>query len=33
MKSIMRAEHVSRCFKTQGGDFWALKDVSLEIPQ
>lgn len=29
----MRAEHVSRCFKTQGGDFWALKDVSLEIPQ
>lgn len=33
MKSIMRAEHVSRCFKTQGGDFWALKDISLEIPQ
>ncbi|MGE9889232.1 ABC transporter ATP-binding protein [Mediterraneibacter faecis] len=33
MKSMMRAEHVSRCFKTQGGDFWALKDVSLEIPQ
>lgn len=30
---MMRAEHVSRCFKTQGGDFWALKDVSLEIPQ
>ncbi len=33
MKSMMRAEHVSRCFKTQSGDFWALKDVSLEIPQ
>ena len=33
MKSMMRAVHVSRCFKTQGGDFWALKDVSLEIPQ
>ena len=33
MKSMMRAENVSRCFKTQGGDFWALKDVSLEIPQ
>lgn len=33
MDSILRAEHVSRCFKTKGGDFWALKDVSLEIPQ
>lgn len=33
MDSILRAEHVSRCFKTKGGDFWALKNVSLEIPQ
>lgn len=33
MDDIMRAENISRCFKTQSGEFWALKNVSMEIPR
>ncbi len=33
MDYIMRTEQVGRAFKTQGDDFWALKEISVEIPK
>ena len=32
MSYIIRTEGVSRCFKTQGGDFWALKNIDVAVP-
>lgn len=32
-ENIIVAESIDRCFKTQSGDFWALKNISLEIPK
>ena len=32
MDYIIRTEGVKRCFKTQGGDFWALRDIDIEVP-
>ena len=32
MDYIIRTEGVTRCFKTQGGDFWALRDIDIEVP-
>ena len=31
-KDIIKTVGVSRCFKTQGGDFWALKDIDVAVP-
>lgn len=33
MQYMIRTEGVKRCFKTSGGDFWALKGIDVEIPQ
>ncbi|MCI5650318.1 MAG: ATP-binding cassette domain-containing protein [Fusicatenibacter sp.] len=33
MDSIMTAVNVSRCFQTKSGDFWALKNINIEIPR
>lgn len=33
MENIMKTEGVGRAFKTQGDDFWALKDITVEIPK
>jgi len=30
---FLSAKNVKRCFSTSGGDFWALKGVSAEIPR
>ena len=32
MENIIRTEGVKRCFKTQGGEFWALKGIDVEVP-
>ena len=32
MGDIIRTEGVKRCFRTQGGDFWALKGIDVEVP-
>ena len=32
MDCIIRTEDVGRCFRTQGGDFWALKNIDVEVP-
>ena len=33
MEYMIKTEGVSRCFKTSGGDFWALKDINIEVPR
>ena len=33
MQYMIRTEGVKRCFKTSGGDFWALKGIDVEIPK
>ena len=33
MQDIIQIKNVSRCFKTSGGELWALKDVNIEIPR
>ena len=33
MENIIRTEGVKRCFRTQGGDFWALKGIDVEVPK
>ncbi len=33
MEYMIKTEGVSRCFKTSGGDFWALKDINIEVPK
>ena len=33
MENIIQTEKVGRAFKTQGDDFWALKEISIEIPK
>ncbi len=33
MENIMKTEGVGRAFKTQGDDFWALREISVEIPK
>ena len=30
---IIRTKGVGRCFRTQGGDFWALKDITIQVPR
>ncbi len=32
MRYMIRTEGVKRCFKTGGGDFWALKGIDVEVP-
>lgn len=32
MENIIRTEGVKRCFKTQSGEFWALKGIDVEVP-
>lgn len=32
MEYIIRTEGVKRCFKTQSGEFWALKGIDVEVP-
>jgi len=33
MQYMIRTEGVKRCFKTSGGDFWALKGIDMEAPK
>ena len=33
MGNIITTEGVKRCFRTQGGDFWALKGIDVEVPE
>ena len=33
MRYLIRTEGVKRCFKTSGGDFWALKGIDMEAPK
>ncbi len=33
MEYMIKTESVSRCFKTNGGDFWALKGIDIEVPR
>ncbi len=33
MQYMIKTEGVKRCFKTSGGDFWALKGIDVEIPK
>ena len=30
---IIRTAGVGRCYHTQGGDFWALKDIDIQVPR
>ena len=32
-ETFMTIDHVKRCFSTSGGDFWALKGVTAQIPR
>jgi len=32
-ENIITVQNVARCFPTQGEDFWALKDISIEVPK
>ncbi|MBR3503166.1 MAG: ABC transporter ATP-binding protein [Clostridia bacterium] len=32
MEYIIKTDGVTRCFKTQGGDFWALKGIDVKVP-
>ena len=33
MKPAIEISHVSRRFSVAGGEFWALKDVTVTIPE
>ena len=33
MENIIVAEGVKRCFRTHGGDFWALNGIDAQVPQ
>lgn len=33
MKYMIKTESVSRCFKTSGGEFWALKGIDIAVPE
>ena len=33
MNYMIKTESVSRCFKTSGGDFWALKGIDIAVPK
>ena len=33
MEYMIKTEGVSRCFKTSGGDFWALKGIDIDVPE
>ena len=33
MQNIIETKNVTRCFKTSGGEFWALKGVDIQIPE
>ena len=33
MEYMIRTEGVGRCFKTGDGDFWALKNINIEVPK
>ena len=33
MEYMIKTEGVGRCFKTSGGDFWALKNINIEVPK
>ena len=33
MKYMIKTEGVSRCFKTSGGEFWALKGIDIAVPE
>lgn len=32
MEYMIETKNVNRCFKTQGGDFWALKNIDVAVP-
>ncbi len=33
MEYMIKTEGVGRCFKTSGEDFWALKNINIEVPK
>ena len=33
MGDIIRTEELGRCFRTTSGEFWALKDISIQVPE
>ncbi len=33
MQNIIQTKNVTRCFKTSGGELWALKGVDIDIPR
>lgn len=33
MQNIIQTKNVTRCFKTSGGELWALKGVDIDIPK
>lgn len=33
MGDIIRTEELGRCFRTTGGEFWALRDISIQVPE
>lgn len=33
MQNIIETKNVTRCFKTSGGELWALKGVDIDIPK
>lgn len=33
MQNIIQTKNVKRCFKTSGGEVWALKGIDVDIPQ
>ncbi len=32
MENIIVTKGLGRCYRTQGGDFWALKNIDIEVP-
>lgn len=33
MADIIRTEELGRCFRTTGSEFWALRDISIQVPE
>ena len=33
MSDMIRTQALGRCFRTTGGEFWALKDVSFAVKE
>jgi len=33
MSDMIRTQALGRCFRTTGGEFWALKDINIEVPE